>query len=161
MSKTFKGKYRPINPEKYSGNPMLIEHRSSWEREFMKWCDTNDKVTKWSSEEKAIWYYDPVSKKKRRYFPDFIVQYEKANGLKYEEVIEIKPHRQVVGPPQNPKRRTQAWIREVMTFMTNQAKWRAATTWAEERGMSFRLLTEKDVPGWSGSMPKRSTKRSK
>ena len=160
MAATFKGKYKPRNPEKYKGNPMLIEHRSSWEREFMKYCDLSEHVTQWSSEEKAIWYYDPIQKKKRRYFPDFIIQYEK-NGLKYEEVVEIKPWRQVQGPPANPKRRTQGWMREVMTYATNQAKWKAARIWAEDRGMSFRLLTEKDVPGWSGSPTKPSTKRSK
>ena len=151
MPKTLHGKYRPRNPDKYKGNVMLIEHRSSWEREFMKWLDTNPDVLQWSSEEKAIWYYDPVAKKKRRYFPDFIVKYRKGNGITYEEVIEIKPWRQVQGPPTNPKRRTQAWMKSVMTYMTNQAKWKAAMTWAEDRGMSFRLLTEKDVPGWSGS----------
>ncbi len=68
MSRTLKGKYKPIHPEKYKGDPRMIEYRSSWELNFMKWLDGNPNVIKWMSEEKAIWYYDPVAKKKRRYF---------------------------------------------------------------------------------------------
>ena len=139
---------------------MLIEHRSSWEREFMKWLDTSDAVIQWSSEEVAIWYFDPVAKKNRRYFPDFIVKYTNSKGIVVEEVVEIKPQSQVNGPNPNPKRRTKSWAGQVMTYMTNMAKWKAASTWAEDRGMNFRLLTEKDVKGWSGSPFGRSTKRS-
>ena len=148
MAKTLKGRYRPMNPGKYKGNPMGIEYRSSWELNFMKYLDSNPNVIAWQSEEKAIWYTDPVQKKKRRYFPDFIIKYKNSKGIVTEEVVEIKPARQVAGPPINPKRRTQAWMRSVMTYATNKAKWNAAMEWAEDRGMSFRLLTENDVPGW-------------
>ena len=151
MSKTLKGKFRPKNPEKYKGNAGMIEYRSSWELNYMNWLDRNDKVLQWMSEERAIWYMDPVTKKKRRYFPDFIVKYKRHDGIIVEEVVEIKPQKQVDGPPRNPKRRTKSWHNSVMTYMTNLAKWKAATEWAEDRGMNFRLLTEKDVPGWSGS----------
>ena len=154
MPKTLQGRYRPKHPEKYKGDPTNILYRSSWELGFMKWLDAREEVIQWSSEEKAVWYNDPVSKRKRRYFPDFIVKYRNSKGIVMEEVVEIKPQRQVTGPPTNPKRRTKAWMQSVMTYMTNQAKWAAASTWAEDRGMSFRLLTEKDVPGWSGSVLK-------
>ena len=117
----------------------------------MNWLDTTSRVVQWASEEKAIWYFDPVTKKKRRYFPDFIVAYENKDGHIMKEVIEIKPARQTVPPPANPKRRTQSWYKQWETYATNKAKWDAAVTWASGRGMSFRLLTEKDVPGWSGS----------
>jgi len=116
----------------------------------MNWLVRSDKVLQWMSEEKAIWYHDPVTKKKRRYFPDFIVKYKRSDGVIVEEVVEIKPQKQVEGPPTNPKRRTKAWQNSVMTYVTNRAKWEAASEWAEDRGMNFRLLTEKDVPGWSG-----------
>ena len=149
MPRTLKGKYRPKHPEKYKGNPMMIEYRSSWELNFMKWLDEREDVILWSSEEKAIWYDDPVSKRKRRYFPDFIVRFKRSDGIVVEEVIEIKPARQVKGPPVTPKRRTKGWMNEVMTYATNRAKWKAASTWAEDRGMNFRLLTENDIPGWS------------
>lgn len=145
MAKTLKGRYRPENPEKYQGDPTNIIHRSSWERIFMRWCDTNDKIKKWQSEEKCLWYYDPVSKKKRRYFPDFIIKYENSNGMLMTEMVEIKPARQVQGPPQNPKRKTKSWVSAVQTYVTNQAKWEAARKVCEDRGWSFRIVTEKEL----------------
>ena len=150
MAKTLQGKYRPLHPEKYKGNVSNILYRSSWEREFMKWCDSRVQVLEWQSEEKAIWYYDPVAKKKRRYFPDFIVKYERNDGIICEEVIEVKPKRQIEGPPRNPKRRTKAWMRSVQTYMTNLAKWKAAAEWAENRGLSFRLISEKELGIYTG-----------
>ena len=144
MPGTLKGKYKPRNPQKYKGNPTEIYYRSSWELQFMKWVDKNDKVIWWQSEEKAIWYYDPVSKKKRRYFPDFIVYYERSDGTCMTEVVEVKPQSQVDPPPKNPKRRTKAWMNSVRTYLTNQAKWQAAANYCENEGYNFRLLTEKN-----------------
>ena len=82
---------------------MNIIYRSSWERIFCNWCDKTDSVISWQSEEKALWYYDPIAQKKRRYFPDFIIKYENKEGVVITEMIEIKPKRQVDGPPQKPK----------------------------------------------------------
>ena len=148
MPGTLKGKFRPKNPQKYKGNPTMIEYRSSWELNFMKYLDERDEILSWQSEEKAIWYTDPVARKKRRYFPDFIIEYIRKDGVRVQEVIEIKPARQVKGPPVNPKRKTPNWAKECMTYATNTAKWKAGMEWAENRGMNFRLLTENDVPSW-------------
>ena len=145
MSRTLQGVFRPQNPEKYKGDPTNIVYRSSWERIFCNWCDKNDKIMKWQSEEKAIPYYDPVAKKNRRYFPDFIIQFERKDGVMVTEMIEIKPQRQIDGPPTNPKRRTKSWMNEVQTYVTNQAKWKAACSYCEDRGMSFRLISEKHL----------------
>ena len=139
------GMYRPRNPEKYKGDPRGIVFRSSWERTFAKWCDLNESILSWSSEEKCLWYYDPVSKKKRRYFPDFIIRYMDSDGLIITEMIEVKPHKQVIGPSTNPKRKTKAWLREVHTYVTNQAKWDAAKKVCEDRGWRFRIVTEYDL----------------
>ena len=144
MSRTLQGKYRPKNPDKYIGDPSDIVYRSSWERMFMVWCDTKSHVVAWQSEEKAIWYYDPVTKKKRRYFPDFLIKYKKGDTL-ISEMIEVKPQSQIDGPPTNPKRRTQSWMNAVHTYITNQAKWKAAMEYCEDRGMSFRLISEKHL----------------
>ena len=145
MSRTLQGKFRPENPDKYKGDPSNIVYRSSWERIFCNWCDKNDKITKWQSEEKAIPYYDPVAQKNRRYFPDFIIQFERKDGVMMTEMIEIKPQKQIDGPPKNPKRRTKAWMNAVQTYITNQAKWEAACSYCEDRGMSFRLISEKHL----------------
>ena len=145
MSPTLKGKFRPENPQKYRGNPSNIIYRSSWERTFCQWCDRNDSVIEWQSEEKRIRYYDPIAKKNRTYYPDFWVKYRNNKGLIIEEIIEVKPEKQVKGPPKQPKRRTKSWMKEVETYVTNQAKWKAAGIWCEDRGMNFRLLTEKNT----------------
>ncbi len=145
MSRTLQGKFRPRNPDKYKGDPSNIVYRSSWEKIFCNWWDRNDKIVSWQSEEKCLWYDDPVSKKKRRYFPDFIIMYENSKGIMITEMIEVKPKSQVDGPPVNPKRRTQAWMRAVQTYVTNQAKWSAAAKVCEDRGWNFRLVTEKDL----------------
>ena len=147
MGNTLKGRFKPINPDKYKGDPMNIWFRSSWERDVMNWLDRNDEVIWYMSEERAVWYYNPVTKKKARYFPDFIICYER-NGIKYEEMLEVKPQKHVDGPNPNPKRRSKSWVNEVKTYAVNQAKWRAAETYCEDRGMSFRLLTENNVPTW-------------
>ena len=145
MPKTLQGRFRPRNPDKYKGDAGNIFYRSSWERAFMRWADSNDNILAWQSEEKVVWYYDPIAKKKRRYFPDFIIKYKNKDGIIMTEMIEVKPQAQVDGPPTNPKRRTAAWARAVQTYITNQAKWEAACKYCEDKGMSFRLITEKHL----------------
>ena len=145
MSKTLKGKFRPKNPDKYKGNAGNIVYRSSWELKFCNYCDLREEVQSWQSEEKCVWYFDPVTKKKRRYFPDFIVHYQRKDGIMVTDMVEIKPASQVKGPPKNPKKKTKAWHNAVMTYVTNQAKWAAAQGYCESRGWNFRIVTEKEL----------------
>ena len=70
----YKGKFKPSNPKKYVGNPANIIYRSSWEKKFMFYCDTNPDILQWASEEMAIPYYNPIDKKVHKYYPDFIVK---------------------------------------------------------------------------------------
>jgi len=148
MGTTLKGKFRPKNPNKYKGDAGNIIYRSSWERDVMRWCDTNTSIIWWMSEERAIWYRNPVTKKNARYFPDFIIHYKDKRGIEITEVLEVKPRKHVEGPNPNPKRRTKAWVESVKTYIVNQAKWEAATGWCEDRGYNFRLLTEDNIPKW-------------
>jgi hypothetical protein len=147
MPSTLKGKFRPKNPEKYKGDPTNIIFRSSWERDVMHRLDMNSKVVSWSSEERCIWYNDPVTKKPRRYFPDFIVTYDR-DGIMVTEMIEVKPQRHIDGPNPKPKRRTKSWMNEVRTYVTNTAKWKAAEEYCEDRGWNWKLLSEQQVPSW-------------
>ena len=142
---TLKGKFRPNNPDKYKGDPGNIIYRSSWELQFMKWCDKREDVVCWQSEEKRIRYYDPVAKKNRIYYPDFYVKYKRSDGIIIEELIEVKPQRQIDGPKTNPKRKTQSWLNEVRTYVTNQAKWKAAAKYTEGMGWNFRLISEHNL----------------
>ena len=145
MPKTLQGRFRPKNPDKYKGDAGNIFYRSSWERAFMRWADSNSSVLAWQSEEKVVWYYDPIAKKKRRYFPDFIIKYKNKDGIIMTEMIEVKPQAQVDGPPTNPKRRTAAWARAVQTYITNQAKWEAAKKFCEKKGWEFVIITEYEL----------------
>jgi hypothetical protein len=145
VAKPLQGKFRPQNPEKYKGDAGNIIYRSSWEKIFCDWCDKNDNIICWQSEERRIRYYDPVMKKNRTYYPDFYIKYKRNDDIIVEELIEVKPHKQVKGPPVNPKRRSKAWLNEVYQYAQNKAKWRAAAEYCEDRGMSFRLITEKEL----------------
>jgi len=76
MIKRVKGKnvskYSPVNIKKYKGQVPIIV-RSSWERMFCQWADMNPNIIEWSSESITIKYFDPVQKKLRRYYPDFLI----------------------------------------------------------------------------------------
>ena len=70
---SYKGKYKPQNKDKYIGNPDRVVYRSNWERRFMVYCDRNEAIKHWGSEEIAIRYRNPVTKKLHNYFPDFFI----------------------------------------------------------------------------------------
>jgi len=74
MAESIKSKYRPSYPNKYKGDSNNIICRSSWERKFCYWCDHNENILEWGSEEFWIPYRSPVDNKVHRYFPDFIVK---------------------------------------------------------------------------------------
>ena len=140
MAKSYRGLYRPTNPKKYVGNTKQIVYRSLLERRFMRYCDLNQDILYWASEELPVRYYNPLDKKYHRYFPDFVVK--TVNNDKY--MIEIKPSRQVKNPKQ-PKRKTKSYMRESFEYIKNQAKWQAAKSYCDDNGMKFKLITEKDL----------------
>ena len=53
---SYKGKFHPINREKYRGDVTTITYRSLWERKVMKTLDENPDVIEWASEEIVIPY---------------------------------------------------------------------------------------------------------
>jgi len=141
---SYKGKYQPSFPKKYKGDPQNIVYRSLWERTFMKYCDTNDNVLEWFSEEIAVPYRSPIDNKIHRYFPDFYIKVKESNGSIKKYIIEIKPKKQTV-EPQVQKRKTKGYIYEVYEYAKNQAKWKAAEEWCADRGYEFKVLTEDDL----------------
>ena len=141
---SYKGKYQPSFPKKYKGDPTNIVYRSLWERTFMKYCDTNDNVLEWFSEEIAVPYRSPIDNKIHRYFPDFYIKVKESNGSIKKYIIEIKPKKQTV-EPQVQKRKTKGYIYEVYEYAKNQAKWKAAEEWCADRGYEFKVLTEDDL----------------
>lgn len=143
---SYKGRYTPKNPEKYKGDIKNIIYRSLWERKFMKKCDLDDNILEWSSEEVIIKYYDLISKKIRRYFPDFLIKVKESNGEIKRYLIEIKPLKQTI-EPEVKKRKTKSYIYEVMEYSKNQAKWKAAKEFCEDRQWIFKIITEKELYG--------------
>ena len=140
MAKSYRGLYRPTNPKKYVGNTKQIVYRSLLERRFMRYCDLNEDILYWASEELPVRYYNPLDKKYHRYFPDFVVK--TVNNEKY--MIEIKPSRQVA-KPKPPKKKTKSYMRESFEYIKKQSKWQAAKSYCDDKGMKFKLITEKDL----------------
>jgi hypothetical protein len=141
---SYKGKYQPVNPKKYKGDFQKIVYRSLWERKFMKYCDTNENILEWSSEEISFPYFDPTTNKVRRYFPDFHIKVRESNGEIKKYLIEIKPKKQTVEPiPQ--KRKTKGYIYEVYEYAKNQAKWKSAEEYCKDRQWEFKIFTEEHL----------------
>tara|TARA_B100000073_G_scaffold73266_2_gene54964 strand:+ start:1853 stop:2290 length:438 start_codon:yes stop_codon:yes gene_type:complete len=142
---SYKGKYKPEYPKKYKGDPTNIIYRSLWERKFMRYCDLNESVYQWQSEEIIIPYKSPIDNRIHRYFPDFFIKYTDRNGKKRSVVIEVKPKRQLKMPDKNPRKRTKAWAHDVHNWVINQAKWKAAEEYCADRQYEFKIMTEDDL----------------
>jgi hypothetical protein len=141
---SYKGKFQPSYPRKYKGDPTNIIYRSLWERKFMVYCDTNENILEWGSEEVIVPYKSPVDNRFHRYFPDFYIKYKDANGRIKKSLIEIKPFKQTQEPKVQ-KRKTKGYIYEVVEYAKNQAKWSAAKEWCLDRGYEFKVLTENEL----------------
>lgn len=135
---TMKGRFIPKNPQKYLGNADKIIFRSSWEVKLFKWLDTTPAVLQWASEEFSIPYLHPFEKRVANYYPDALVIYKDKYGNLKKEIVEIKPYKETVLTPR-------ATDRDKYALAVNQAKWKAAATFAEQQGMSFRVITEKTM----------------
>lgn len=140
----YKGTFNPKNPIKYVGNPNNIIWRSTWERSLMRWLDENPDIVKWSSEETIVPYISPVDNKQHRYFVDFTATFKNGQTL----LIEVKPKYQTV-PPKIKNSKTQKgqqkMLAEMETFAVNDAKWKAADKYAQQRGMKFCIFTEESL----------------
>lgn len=141
MASSYKGLYTPLYPEKYIGNVKNIIYRSLWERKFCEYCDKNQNILSWASEEISIKYFDPVLKRVRKYYPDFYIKVKEENDNIKKYIIEIKPKKQTI-PPKKPQRQTQRYLNEVYTYTRNQMKWESAKNWCIDNGFEFKILTE-------------------
>ena len=144
MGETYKSRYYPSFPNKYKGNPNNIICRSSWERRFCKWCDLNENILQWGSEEFSIPYISPIDNRIHKYFPDFIVKLRESSGRIRTYVIEVKPKKQT-RPPKPGKRKTKSFIYETMEYAKNQAKWKAAEEFCADRMIEFKIITEDEI----------------
>ena len=138
MAKFAQGRFAMKYPDKYVGGKTPL-YRSSWELHFLKWCDRNDAVLKYASEEFSIPYVSPVDGKRHKYYPDF---YVKIKGKKY--MVEVKPFKQTK-EPKTQKKITKRYISEVLTWAVNKAKWNAAEEVCQDNGYKFMIITEKEL----------------
>ena len=141
----YSGRYLPTNPKKYRGNPSRIIYRSLWERKLMVYCDRNEKVLEWGSEEVIIPYLSPWDNKIHRYFPDFYMKVKQNSGGVKKFIIEVKPKYQCNPPVKNPKRKTKKWYNDVKNYVINEAKWKSANDFCLDNGMEFKILTEEHL----------------
>ena len=129
--------FNPKNPQKYAGDISKIVCRSLWERNVCKFCDDHPNVLKWSSEEIAIPYTNPIDKKIHNYYPDFLIQFNGVNG-KQTWMVEVKPKKQTL-------LKENASKKEKVTWIINNAKWHAAKKYCEKHNIVFQILTEKEL----------------
>lgn len=137
------GVFRPNHPEKYKGT-FPIYFRSSYELKFQKWADNNPNVLTWGSETVVIPYPNPLTGRVSRYFTDFNITLRDKKGDIKTFLIEIKPSSQTI-PPTQKNKRSKTLIRQQAEYIKNQAKWKAASEYAEKKGMVFTILTEKHL----------------
>ena len=143
MAESIKSLFKPTKPKKYKGDARNIICRSSWERKFCNWCDLNESIIEWGSEEFWIPYHAPDGKV-RRYFPDFIIKVKENTGKVKTYVIEVKPAKQTK-PPKKKTKVTKSYLYECTTYAVNQAKWKAAREWCADRKVEFKIVTEKEL----------------
>lgn len=141
---SYSGRFKPKNYKKYKGDPTKVFYRSLWERRFMVYCDNNTNILEWGSEEVIIPYKSPLDKRVHRYFPDFFIKYKNSSGKIIRELIEVKPKKYLT-PPKEPKRKTKRYLAEVNNYIINQAKFKAAQEYCDDRKLGFRILTEEHL----------------
>lgn len=141
---SYKGYFKPKNPAKYKGDPTNIVYRSLWELKLMSYLDSHHDVLTWSSEEFFIPYRSPIDNKIHRYFPDFKIVKRVDENVSETIVIEVKPLSQSI-PPKIQAKPTKKYLREVMTYGINEAKWRAAKEFCSDRKWKFMVMTEKEL----------------
>jgi hypothetical protein len=138
MAKFAQGIYEVKNPHKYIGKGKP-RYRSGWEMTFFMFADNNDKVLQWASESIQIPYRNPLTGKQTVYVPDVFIVYQGRNGQPTAELIEIKPSKQTNLQEAGRSRRDQAAV------IVNQAKWAAASAYCKRVGITFRVITERDI----------------
>lgn len=133
-----KGRFIPKNPEKYMGDASKIIFRSSWELNALKFFDSSPSVLRYASEEIKIPYIKPTDGRIHHYYPDFLIVYKDKTGKIVKELLEIKPLKEV-------KLTKKSTVYDKVSIAINEAKWKAATAFAMQHGLTFRILTEASI----------------
>ena len=109
----------------------------------MNWCDLNESVIGWVSEEVVIPYRSPLDRRIHKYYIDFYAEIKQSNGVIKKYLIEVKPKR-FTRPPE-PRRKTKKYLQEVAQWGVNEAKWESAKQFCKKQNMEFMIITEKEL----------------
>lgn len=111
-----------------------IIYRSSYELKFIKWCEQTDRVKHWGSECLKIPYTNILDKKQHIYYPDYVIEFQDGSIW----VVEIKPMNQTKKPINENCWASKEWVK-------NMCKWSAAEKFCKDRGLQFKVFTEKTI----------------
>jgi len=137
--------WKPINPKKYAGDVSKIISRSSWETRLFSYLDKNPSVLLWNSEDFIIKYISPIDGQYHNYHIDVIAKIKTKSGEEKTFAIEVKPAAQMVEPKPGPNKKSKVLLEQIETYQVNQAKWKAAKAFCEQKGISFIVLNEYDL----------------
>ena len=142
--KWHQGQFNPVNKQKYKGSFPII-YRSSWELQFMRFCDKTPNVLQWGSESLVVLYQDATrNNSQHRYFVDFNMIVKQQDGTLQKFYIEVKPFNQTHAPKKG-KKISKSYNNQVITFVRNVCKWKAAQKVAKSKGGAFKILTEQGM----------------
>lgn len=133
-----KGKYTPINKNKYIGDITNIRYLSAWERCVCIYLDKNPDVIQWNSESTIVHYRCPSDDAIHKYLIDFTIKYASGKVL----LVEVKPYAQTILPKATKGKAKSTLLNEHLVFMKNKAKWVAANEYAINNGASFVIWSE-------------------
>ncbi len=135
--------FYPTVIEKYIGEFPIV-CRSSWEKKFAIFCDTNEAVIKWSSEPIEIKYFNVLDKKFHSYYPDYFIIIKRGD-VEEKCLIEIKPSAQLK-KPSPPKKLTEKAVTNFKyaydTYVKNLCKLDALEKFAKDRAIKVVIITE-------------------
>ena len=118
--------------------PQIIIWRSSWEKRFCEWCDSNSAIYRCGSEIVKILYFNVLTGKQSFYTPDFYVELLDNNKQIQKYLIEIKPRKEAA------LESTSNGYDKLMVAK-NAKKWQAAIEFCKKRGITFKVLTENEL----------------
>ena len=136
------GFFYPRNLDKFVGKENKAIYRSGLELEYFRILDKNPNVLKWGSEEVVVPYF--FENKWHKYYVDLFVVFKFGESVK-KYFIELKPYAQTVEPKVSKRKKQMSMLYEAKQWAKNQAKWKAAQSYAEKNGWEFHILTEKDL----------------
>ena len=84
-----------------------------------------------------------MTKKVRRYFPDFLIKVKTKEGKLRTHLIEVKPTKDMRPPVGGKGKKKSTVLYEMKTYQMNRDKFASARKWCDDRNIIFDIWTEK------------------